>query len=84
MSVSTITTFFPSCASPIPIFAAVVVFPTPPFPDVITMTSLIWNLLVENCSAFSCRRMRPNLCLKTHPFSFAAFFPGFVSAGKIP
>lgn len=38
-------TFFPSFASPVPILAVVVVFPTPPFPDVITITSLISVLL---------------------------------------
>ena len=45
ISVSIITTFFPSFASPVPILAVVVVFPTPPFPDVITITSLISVLL---------------------------------------
>ena len=33
--------FFPRTASPVPTFAEVVVFPTPPFPEVITMTSLM-------------------------------------------
>jgi cell division topological specificity factor len=41
VSVSIITTFFPSLARPVPILAVVVVLPTPPFPDVTTITSLI-------------------------------------------
>ena len=41
VSVSIITTFLPSLARPVPILAVVVVLPTPPFPDVTTITSLI-------------------------------------------
>ena len=41
ISVSTNTTFLPSIAKLEPKFAVVVVFPTPPFPDVITSTSPI-------------------------------------------
>ena len=42
VSVSIMTTFFPSLASPVPMFAVVVVLPTPPLPDVTTITSLIF------------------------------------------
>ena len=40
-------TFFPNQESPAPIFAVVVVLPTPPYPDVITITSPMNNLLVS-------------------------------------
>src|SRR5579883_655134 len=40
ISPSTTTTFFPCIASALPRFAVVVVFPTPPFPDVIVITRL--------------------------------------------
>ena len=45
ISVSINTTFLPSNAKLEPRFAVVVVFPTPPFPDVITITSPIFFLL---------------------------------------
>ena len=45
MSVSIKHTFFPSTAKLEPKFAVVVVFPTPPFPDVITITSPIFASL---------------------------------------
>ena len=35
------TTLYPRSARPVPMLAVVVVLPTPPFPEVITMTSLI-------------------------------------------
>ena len=41
ISVSISATLLPSIASPAPIFAVEVVFPTPPFPDVMTITSPI-------------------------------------------
>ena len=41
ISESTRTTFLPARASPHPILAEVVVFPTPPFPLVTTITSLM-------------------------------------------
>ena len=37
-SVSIRTTLYPAFASAVPMFALVVVFPTPPFPDVITIS----------------------------------------------
>ena len=37
MSVSMITTLCPRNASPVPMLAVVVVFPTPPLPEVITI-----------------------------------------------
>src|ERR1700731_847256 len=45
MSKSTTTTFFPVCASPAPMAAVEVVFPTPPLPDVTTSTLAISFLL---------------------------------------
>ena len=48
MSVSTNTTFFPLIANAAPKFAVVVVFPTPPFPDVMTITSPITFLLAKS------------------------------------
>ena len=45
-SVSITMTFFPRFDNPIPMFAVVVVFPTPPFPDVMTITSPMLVLLL--------------------------------------
>ena len=46
MSVSTSTTFFSANANAAPKFAVVVVLPTPPLPDVITITSPIFSSMV--------------------------------------
>ena len=46
MSVSTNTTFLSASANAAPKLAVVVVLPTPPFPDVITITSPILSSMV--------------------------------------
>ena len=81
MSVSISTTFLSSFARPVPTFAVVVVLPTPPFPDVITITSPIVLIPPYNLISFhifllnGSRQIRPS-SRKASFMPLSVFFPG--------